>query len=232
MKRVGVVGLGYVGLTLAVALARRGCTVYGCDRVPAVVGARRRKAAPVRAGHRGSGCASCSTTAHARRRHLAGQRRSTRSSSACRRPSTTRRTIPISKGSAAAARAVARARRSEHWWSCAARSRSAPAGRWCFRSSSRCGAARVWRCARSAPSRARRCASWRSCLRWSAGLDAASSEQAELLSRSGAAHRPGVVARSGGSREARSTTATPTSSTPTATRSRSSPNGSRSIRWS
>ena len=37
MKRVGVVGLGYVGLTLAVALARRGCTVYGCDRVPAVV---------------------------------------------------------------------------------------------------------------------------------------------------------------------------------------------------
>jgi UDP-N-acetyl-D-mannosaminuronic acid dehydrogenase len=37
MKRIGVVGLGYVGITLAVALARKGYTVYGCDRVPAVV---------------------------------------------------------------------------------------------------------------------------------------------------------------------------------------------------
>jgi len=39
MKRVGVVGLGYVGITLAVALARKGCTVFGCDRVPEVVSA-------------------------------------------------------------------------------------------------------------------------------------------------------------------------------------------------
>jgi UDP-N-acetyl-D-mannosaminuronic acid dehydrogenase len=37
VKRVGIVGLGYVGLTLGVALARKGCTVYGCDRVPEVV---------------------------------------------------------------------------------------------------------------------------------------------------------------------------------------------------
>ena len=37
MKRVGVVGLGYVGITLAVALARRGCVVFGCDRAPGVV---------------------------------------------------------------------------------------------------------------------------------------------------------------------------------------------------
>jgi UDP-N-acetyl-D-mannosaminuronic acid dehydrogenase len=37
MKRVGVVGLGYVGITLAVALARKGSTVFGCDRVPDVV---------------------------------------------------------------------------------------------------------------------------------------------------------------------------------------------------
>ncbi|PYN81558.1 MAG: nucleotide sugar dehydrogenase [Candidatus Rokuibacteriota bacterium] len=37
MKRVGIVGLGYVGITLAVALARKGCTVFGCDRVPEVV---------------------------------------------------------------------------------------------------------------------------------------------------------------------------------------------------
>jgi UDP-N-acetyl-D-mannosaminuronic acid dehydrogenase len=37
VKRVGIVGLGYVGITLAVALARKGCTVYGCDRVPQVV---------------------------------------------------------------------------------------------------------------------------------------------------------------------------------------------------
>ena len=39
MKRVGVVGLGYVGITLAVALARKGCAVFGCDRVPDVVSA-------------------------------------------------------------------------------------------------------------------------------------------------------------------------------------------------
>jgi UDP-N-acetyl-D-mannosaminuronic acid dehydrogenase len=37
MKRVGIVGLGYVGITLAVALARKGYTVYGCDRVSEVV---------------------------------------------------------------------------------------------------------------------------------------------------------------------------------------------------
>ncbi|HKC99306.1 MAG TPA: nucleotide sugar dehydrogenase [Methylomirabilota bacterium] len=37
MKRVGIVGLGYVGITLAVALARKGFTVFGCDRVPEVV---------------------------------------------------------------------------------------------------------------------------------------------------------------------------------------------------
>jgi len=39
LKRVAVVGLGYVGLTLAVALARRGATVVGYDREPNVVGA-------------------------------------------------------------------------------------------------------------------------------------------------------------------------------------------------
>jgi UDP-N-acetyl-D-mannosaminuronic acid dehydrogenase len=39
LTRVGVVGLGYVGLTLAVTLARRGFTVHGCDRVPEVVAA-------------------------------------------------------------------------------------------------------------------------------------------------------------------------------------------------
>jgi UDP-N-acetyl-D-mannosaminuronic acid dehydrogenase len=39
MKRVGVVGLGYVGITLAVALGRKGFTVFGCDRVPEVVAA-------------------------------------------------------------------------------------------------------------------------------------------------------------------------------------------------
>jgi len=37
MKRVGIVGLGYVGITLAVALARKGFMVFGCDRVPEVV---------------------------------------------------------------------------------------------------------------------------------------------------------------------------------------------------
>lgn len=36
---VGVVGLGYVGLTLSVALARRGVTVHGADRDPQVVAA-------------------------------------------------------------------------------------------------------------------------------------------------------------------------------------------------
>lgn len=39
MSRVAVVGLGYVGLTLAVALARKGLTVLGYDREPRVVGA-------------------------------------------------------------------------------------------------------------------------------------------------------------------------------------------------
>jgi UDP-N-acetyl-D-mannosaminuronic acid dehydrogenase len=37
MTRVAVVGLGYVGLTLSVALARRGLTVVGVDRDPRVV---------------------------------------------------------------------------------------------------------------------------------------------------------------------------------------------------
>lgn len=37
MKRVAVVGLGYVGLTLAVALARRGVSVVGYDRATRVV---------------------------------------------------------------------------------------------------------------------------------------------------------------------------------------------------
>ena len=39
MTRVGVVGLGYVGLTLAVALARKGLTVHGVDTQPAVLAA-------------------------------------------------------------------------------------------------------------------------------------------------------------------------------------------------
>ena len=39
MIRVAVVGLGYVGLTLAVALARRGVAVVGYDREPSVVAA-------------------------------------------------------------------------------------------------------------------------------------------------------------------------------------------------
>jgi UDP-N-acetyl-D-mannosaminuronic acid dehydrogenase len=39
MKNVGVVGLGYVGLTLAVTLARKGFTVHGVDTSPAVLDA-------------------------------------------------------------------------------------------------------------------------------------------------------------------------------------------------
>jgi len=39
MNSVGVVGLGYVGLTLAVALARKGFTVHGVDTSPAVLDA-------------------------------------------------------------------------------------------------------------------------------------------------------------------------------------------------
>ena len=39
MTRVAVVGLGYVGLTLSVALAKKGVTVLGYDREPRVVGA-------------------------------------------------------------------------------------------------------------------------------------------------------------------------------------------------
>lgn len=39
MKTVGVVGLGYVGLTLAVTLARKGFTVHGVDTSPAVLDA-------------------------------------------------------------------------------------------------------------------------------------------------------------------------------------------------
>ena len=39
MTSVGVVGLGYVGLTLAVVLARKGFTVHGVDSSPRVVGA-------------------------------------------------------------------------------------------------------------------------------------------------------------------------------------------------
>ncbi len=39
MKTVGVVGMGYVGLTMAVALARKGFTVHGVDASPAVLAA-------------------------------------------------------------------------------------------------------------------------------------------------------------------------------------------------
>ena len=39
MATVGVVGMGYVGLTMAVALARKGFTVYGVDAAPAVLAA-------------------------------------------------------------------------------------------------------------------------------------------------------------------------------------------------
>ena len=41
MNRVAVVGLGYVGLTLSVALAKKGVTVLGYDRAPRVVDALR-----------------------------------------------------------------------------------------------------------------------------------------------------------------------------------------------
>ncbi len=41
MTRVGIVGLGYVGLTLAVTLARKGFTVHGADTSPAVLEALR-----------------------------------------------------------------------------------------------------------------------------------------------------------------------------------------------
>src|SRR5689334_2491419 len=37
MNGVAVIGLGYVGLTVAVALARRGLTVFGVDHNPTVV---------------------------------------------------------------------------------------------------------------------------------------------------------------------------------------------------
>src|SRR6266704_6293196 len=39
MNTVGVVGLGYVGLTLAVTLARKGFTVHGVDTSPVVLDA-------------------------------------------------------------------------------------------------------------------------------------------------------------------------------------------------
>jgi UDP-N-acetyl-D-mannosaminuronic acid dehydrogenase len=39
LNAVGIVGLGYVGLTLAVTLARKGFTVYGVDKSPRVVAA-------------------------------------------------------------------------------------------------------------------------------------------------------------------------------------------------
>jgi UDP-N-acetyl-D-mannosaminuronic acid dehydrogenase len=41
VSRVGIVGLGYVGLTLAVTLARKGFTVHGTDTAPAVLAALR-----------------------------------------------------------------------------------------------------------------------------------------------------------------------------------------------
>jgi UDP-N-acetyl-D-mannosaminuronic acid dehydrogenase len=39
MQTVGIVGMGYVGLTMAVALARKGFTVHGVDASPAVLAA-------------------------------------------------------------------------------------------------------------------------------------------------------------------------------------------------
>ncbi|MDI5937437.1 NAD(P)-binding domain-containing protein, partial [Micromonospora sp. DH15] len=40
-RRIGIVGLGYVGLTLAAALARKGFEVHGVDANPAVRAALR-----------------------------------------------------------------------------------------------------------------------------------------------------------------------------------------------
>ncbi|HZV96998.1 MAG TPA: nucleotide sugar dehydrogenase [Candidatus Nitrosocosmicus sp.] len=45
MTSVGVIGLGYVGLTLAVSLARKGFTVHGVDTAPAVLDALRARRA-------------------------------------------------------------------------------------------------------------------------------------------------------------------------------------------
>ena len=38
MQTIGVVGMGYVGLTMAVTLARKGFTVHGVDASPAATG--------------------------------------------------------------------------------------------------------------------------------------------------------------------------------------------------
>lgn len=45
MNRVGVVGLGYVGLTLSVSLARKGFVVHAADKSPAVVESLRNRRA-------------------------------------------------------------------------------------------------------------------------------------------------------------------------------------------
>jgi len=45
LTSVGVIGLGYVGLTLAVSLARKGFTVHGVDTAPAVLDALRARRA-------------------------------------------------------------------------------------------------------------------------------------------------------------------------------------------
>ena len=68
MNTVGVVGMGYVGLTLAVALARKGFTVHGVDASPAVLAAlaEGRRTSSSRASRKGSRAvpaASASTSA-------------------------------------------------------------------------------------------------------------------------------------------------------------------------
>jgi UDP-N-acetyl-D-mannosaminuronic acid dehydrogenase len=47
VSTVGVVGMGYVGLTMAVALARKGFTVHGADTSPAVLAALAEGRAPL-----------------------------------------------------------------------------------------------------------------------------------------------------------------------------------------
>ena len=66
MNTVGVVGMGYVGLTMAVALARKGFTVHGVDASPAVLAAlsegRAHLSSPAwRKGSRRSGASACTS---------------------------------------------------------------------------------------------------------------------------------------------------------------------------
>ena len=182
VQTIGVVGMGYVGLTMAVALARKGFTVHGVDASPAVLAALGAGRAHLfepgveegLAAFLGDRLRVCRLAAGRRRRrgddlrlhpHQSGDPRPRAREPARGGPRTWRARAAGHAGD----RPLDRPGRGEPQRG-AARAHRAAGARAC-----------AWPSPPSGPSRARRSASWRSCRRWWAASTPASRDAAAAL---------------------------------------------------